>query len=55
MNKQADSFVHIKMNTSTLKKLLASHALYLEDMRMLDAHSQQMVKRLLSDSVSGLS
>ncbi len=55
MKKKTDTFVQIKMNTSTLRRLLASHALHLEDMRMLDSNSQQVVKRLLSDSVSGLS
>ena len=55
MEKTNDTYVQINLNAIALKRLLVSQALYLEELRMTDSRSQQMIKRLLADSVSGLS
>lgn len=55
MEKINDTYVQVNLNASALKRLLTSQALYLEEVRMTDSHSQQLIKRLLADSVSGLS
>ncbi len=51
MKQQTEEYVQVKLNTDTLKRLIAANALHLDELRMTHPKSQRTVRRLLLDTV----